>query len=127
MLIDVYKRQPLARHPELFQCTITQKCIPAGWICDDEPDYGASDKQIINNPDEDPHRYFSCNTTYGPETYWYIRQYDKGNNISFVANKGIVARKMKYQARAKDVTSTGTMMKPMVIRTMRATKVTDYG
>ena len=29
--------------------------------------------------------------------------------------------------KRQDVTSTGTMMKTMVIRTMRATKVTDYG
>ena len=118
---------PLVQHPELFQCTITQKCIPAGWIGDGEPDYGASEKQIIDKPDEDPHRYFSGHTAYGPETYWYTRQYDKGNNISFVANKGIVARKREYKAKAKDVTSTGTMMKTMVIRTMRATEVTDYG
>ena len=76
---------PSVRHPELVQCTITQKCIPAGWIYDGEPDYGVSEKQIINNSDEDPHRYFSYNTTYGTETYWCIKQYDKGNYMSFVA------------------------------------------
>ena len=40
--LDVYKRQP------------------SGWICDGEPDCGASDKQIIDNSDEDPHRCKLC-------------------------------------------------------------------
>ena len=118
---------PLEYHPGQFQCTGTLKCIPSGWMCDGEPDYGASDKQIIDNSDEDPHKYFSCNTTYGPETYWCIKHYDRGSRISLAANKGIAARKMKYKTKARDVTSAGTMMKTMVIRTMRATEVTDYG
>ena len=63
----------------------------------------------------------------GPETYWCTKQYDRGNQISFVSNKGITARKMKYKAKARDVTSTGTIMKTMVIRTMRATEMTDHG
>ena len=71
------------RHSGLFQCTITQKCIPSGWIGDGEPDYGASEKQIIYNSNEDRHRYFSGHTAYGPETYWNIRQYNNGNNISY--------------------------------------------
>ena len=118
---------PLVCHPGQFQCTVTQKCIPSGWICDGEPAGGASDKQIIDNSDEDPHIYFSGNTTYGPETYWYIKQYDKGNHVSFVANKGITARRMKYKAKARDVTRTGTIVKTMVIRTVRTTEMTDYG
>ena len=44
------------------------------------------------------------------ETYWYIKQYDKGNYMSFVANEGITARRMKYKAKARDVTS-GTIHK----------------
>ena len=63
----------------------------------------------------------------GSETYWGTKQYDRGNQISFVANKGITARKIKYKAKARDVTSTGTIMKTMVIRTMRATEMTDHG
>ena len=62
----------------------------------------------------------------GPETYWCIKQYDKGNHVSFVANKVITARKMKYKAKARDVNRTGTIMKTMVIRTIRATEMTDY-
>ena len=42
--------------------------------------------------------------TDGPDTYWCIKQYDRGNRISFVANKGITARRMKYKAKARDVT-----------------------
>ena len=52
--------------------------------------------------------------TDGPETYWCIKHYDRGSRISFVANKGITARKMKYKAKARDVTRTGTIMKTMV-------------
>ena len=63
----------------------------------------------------------------GPEKYWCIKHYDRGSQISLAANKGIVARKMKYKAKAKEITSTGTIMKTVVIRTMRATEMTDYG
>ena len=66
---------PLVYHPGQFRCTVTQRCIPSGWIGDGEPACGASNKQMIKNSDEDPHRYFLCNTTYGPETYWHIKQY----------------------------------------------------
>ena len=82
---------------------------------------------IIKNSDEDPHIYFSGNTTYKPETYWYIKQYDKGNQINFVANKEVTAGKietsnrvtavkMKYQAETRDVTSTGIIMKTMIVQ-----------
>ena len=61
------------------------------------------------------------------DRYWYLKQYDKGNYMSFVANKQITIRRMKYKAKAKNVTGTGTSMKTMVIGTMRATEMTDYG
>ena len=110
---------PLVCHPGQFQGTVTQKCIPSGWICDGEPAWRASDKQIIYNSDEDHHRYFSDNISYGPETYCYIKQYDKGNYMSFVANKGITARRMKCKAKAKKVTGTGTSMKTCLLYTSR--------
>ena len=39
----------------------------------------------------------------------------------------VYKRQMKYKAKGKNVTGTGTSMKTMVIRTMRATEMTDYG
>ena len=55
------------------------------------------------------------------------KQYDRGSRISFAANKRITARKMKYKAKARDVTNTGIIMKTMVIRTIRATEMMDHG
>ena len=39
----------------------------------------------------------------------------------------ITAGKMKYQVEARDVTSTGIIMKTMVVRTIRATEMMDHG
>ena len=64
---------PLVYHPRQSQCTIIQKCILLGWIGDDKPD-------------EDLHRYGSGHTAYGPETYWYTKQYDNGNNTNYHDN-----------------------------------------
>ena len=63
----------------------------------------------------------------GPVTYWCKKQYDRGNRISFAANEGITAEKMKYQVETGEVTSTGIIMKTMVVRTMRATEMMDHG
>ena len=58
--------------------------------------------------------------------------------ISFAANEEITARKietsnrvtavkMKYQAETRDVTSTGIIMKTMIVRKIRATEMMDPG
>ena len=72
------------------------------------------------------------------DRYWCIQYYDRGSRISFVANKGITARKietsnrvtavkMKFQAETRDITSTGIIMKTMVVRKIRTTEMMDPG
>jgi hypothetical protein len=37
-----------------FQCNLTHKCIPLGWICDGEPDCSFSSRMVPDMSDEDP-------------------------------------------------------------------------
>lgn len=42
--------------PGQFQCELTQKCLPLGWMCDGEPDCGTSAELGPDTSDEDPHQ-----------------------------------------------------------------------
>ena len=61
-----------------------------------------------------------------PVSYTHLDVY-KRQRISFAANERITAGKMKYKVEARDVTSTGIIIKTMVVRTIRATEIMDHG
>ena len=63
----------------------------------------------------------------GPVKYCFNKQHGSVNRISFEANEGITAGKRKYKVEARDVTSTGIIIKTMVVRTIRATEMMDHG